>query len=80
MKKLDWINNRNDELWIKSGVNELEDAEYPEYDMDGIRFHPEYTDEEWNRYEDMQSSSSRRLHYFTERYEWQNQCEAYGGF
>lgn len=59
----DWTEYRFDELAEKAGVKEMVEMELPEFDMDGSRFTPEYSDEEEERLQDMSlySPSDQRL-------------------
>lgn len=74
MKK-SWIENRQDELMIKTRVKELNDIEYPDIDMDGCHFHPELTEEQELRYYDYMASSSRRLSKSYDKFLYDNQFE-----
>lgn len=74
MKK-HWTEYRYDELRIKTRTNELDDIEFPEFDMDGTTFHPELTEEEELRYDDLSVSESRRLYHISHVLMYENQCD-----
>ena len=64
--KKDWVDYRIEEMEEKAGIKQVEiEYDYPEYDMDGCHFIPDYDDEE-NKYNDaFMASISKRLSFFS---------------
>ena len=63
MLEKDWVDYRLEELELMYGVDHT-DVEYPEFDMDGSRFMPELSHEEYEKEIAVMLSTSVRLQFF----------------